>query len=84
MQYETVSAFSAKTHLSQLLTEVEQGKHFILTRHNKPIATLSPIESEDDSNSSISEAIQAMKAFGERYTLGPNLTLDDLKTEGRR
>jgi prevent-host-death family protein len=38
-----VGAFEAKTHLSQLLDEVEKGGRIYITRHGKRIAELSPI-----------------------------------------
>lgn len=38
-----VGAFEAKTHLSQLLDEVEQGGRVYITRHGKRIAELGPV-----------------------------------------
>lgn len=38
-----VGAFEAKTHLSRLLDEVEQGSHIVITRHGKAVAELAPI-----------------------------------------
>lgn len=37
-----VGAFEAKTHLSQLLDEVEAGEKIVITRHGKPVAELVP------------------------------------------
>ena len=37
-----VQASDAKTHLPQLLDEVEHGETIVITRHGKPIARLSP------------------------------------------
>ena len=42
----TVSAFDAKTHLSQLLQEAEQGRTITITRRGKPVARLVPVEAE--------------------------------------
>ena len=39
---ETVGAFEAKTHLSQLLDRVEQGETITITRHGEPAALLVP------------------------------------------
>ena len=39
---QEIGAFEAKTHLSRLLDEVEEGSRFIITRHGKPIAELRP------------------------------------------
>lgn len=40
-EVRTVGAFSAKTHLSQLLDAVEAGERIVITRHGKPVAELS-------------------------------------------
>lgn len=37
---ETVNVHEAKTHLSRLLTRVEQGEQIIIARDGKPVAKL--------------------------------------------
>ena len=37
---DTVSAFDAKTHLSQLLVKVQKGSRITITKHNAPVASL--------------------------------------------
>lgn len=37
-----IQASEAKTHLPQLLDEVERGEVILITRHGKPIARLVP------------------------------------------
>lgn len=39
---EAVSAFEAKTHLSELLRETERGKSYLIKRHGRPVARLIP------------------------------------------
>jgi len=39
---DTVGAFEAKTHLSRLLAEVQQGKRITITRRGVPVAVLAP------------------------------------------
>ena len=39
---ETVSAFEAKTHLSKLLQDVEQGHVITITKRGKPVAKIVP------------------------------------------
>ena len=41
-----VQATEAKTHLAQLLSEVEHGETIAITRHGKPIAHLVPAEAQ--------------------------------------
>lgn len=38
----TVGAYEAKTHLSQLLDNAERGEPTVITRHGRPVATLQP------------------------------------------
>jgi prevent-host-death family protein len=45
-QSKVVSAFDAKTHLSRLLQETEQGAVITITRRGRPVARLVPIETE--------------------------------------
>lgn len=37
-----IQASDAKTHLPQLLDEVERGASLVITRHDRPIARLPP------------------------------------------
>jgi prevent-host-death family protein len=37
-----VQASEAKTHLPQLLDEVERGETLVITRHGRPIARIIP------------------------------------------
>lgn len=39
----TCTVTETKTHLSALLARVESGKEFVITRHGRPVANLSPI-----------------------------------------
>jgi prevent-host-death family protein len=41
-----VQASEAKTHLPQLLDEVERGETIIITRHGRPIARIVPEASQ--------------------------------------
>ena len=42
----SVSAFDAKTHLSRLLQEVQDGSSITITKRGKPVARLVPISEE--------------------------------------
>lgn len=43
-----VGAFEAKTYLSDLLSRVERGEQFTITRHGKPVAQLLPADEKRD------------------------------------
>ena len=43
---KTVNVHEAKTHLSRLLLEVEEGEDVVIARGGKPIARLIPFEKQ--------------------------------------
>ena len=42
----TVGAYEAKTHLSELLEKVEAGEEITITKHGAPVAKLLPVRKE--------------------------------------
>ena len=68
-----IQASEAKTHLPQLLDEVERGASVIITRHGRPIARLIPEESIR--RGARSEAVERLKAL--RATM-PRVPLNEL------
>ena len=42
-----IGAYDAKTRLSELLERVEKGERFVITRHGKPVADLTPHSGAD-------------------------------------
>jgi prevent-host-death family protein len=75
-----VGVYEAKTHLPQLLDEVERGASVTITRHGRPVARLVPVRGR---KRSVSEAIEAIEEFRKGHTLG-GLTTRELIEEGRR
>jgi len=63
-----IGAFEAKTHLPQLLRRVEAGEQFVITKHNRPVAELIPIQSQDSGR--IRSAIDTLKEFQKTHSLG--------------
>ena len=41
---ETIGAFDAKTHFSELLDRAEKGEETVVTRRGKPVAKMVPID----------------------------------------
>jgi prevent-host-death family protein len=41
---ETIGLLEAKTHLSELVARAERGEEVVITRHNKPVAKLVPLD----------------------------------------
>jgi prevent-host-death family protein len=78
----TVGAYRAKTHLAELLDRVERGERITITRHGRPVAELVPPMGASDLT--VDEAIEGLRSFRSRHSLGEGLTIRDLITEGRR
>lgn len=43
---EAVGLFEAKTHLSEYVARAEAGEEVIITRHNKPVAKIVPLNAK--------------------------------------
>ena len=78
---ESVGAFEAKTHLSELLERVRLGERITITRHGVPVAVLVP--PEEESRRRIREAAAALDELRERSRPGPE-SIAELRDEGRR
>jgi prevent-host-death family protein len=69
-----IQASDAKTHLPQLLDDVERGETVVITRHGRPIARLVP-ESERR-QAEIDEAVESILAL--RKQLKGKVTLEEV------
>lgn len=78
----TVGAYEAKTHLSELLEKVEAGEEITITKHGAPVAKLVPIKKEA-SAAERADAIQRIQKLAASLSLG-GLKVRDLISEGRR
>lgn len=86
MQQREVGSFEAKTHFSQLLTEVAEGNDIIITKHGKRVATLTSYIEPTKANP-IKEALEAIDNL--HLKLNPpgvkeKLTIKGLINEGRK
>ncbi len=70
---KNVGTYEVKTHLSQLLDQVESGQVFQITRHGTPIARLVPIEDRDQAQTQ--EAIHSLKRFRQGM---PKASIDEI------
>ena len=77
-----IQASEAKTHLPQLLDDVERGDVIVITRHGRAIARLIP--EVDRRREEIDQAIVGIKALRKRTG---NVTVEELlsaRHEGHR
>ena len=87
MLESTLGAFDAKTHFSKILEWVAKGKEFVVTKHGKPVARISPVVDAVSGTDQILIAkrravIAEMKAS--RIKLASGQTIHSLIAEGRR
>jgi prevent-host-death family protein len=75
-----IGAYEAKTHLSELLDDVEAGEDVTITRYGKPVARLLPAEQSQQSDTS--EVIDALREFRKDRVLG-DTDIRSLINEGR-
>ena len=77
----SLGAFQVKTHLSQLLKEVEEkGEIIAITRHGQRVAMLVPATRENP----IQDAIHSIRKNRIGVKLGDDLSIKDLIKEGRQ
>jgi prevent-host-death family protein len=77
-----VQASEAKTHLSQLLDDVERGETLIITRHGHPIARLTP----EKYNRRL-EVEKAIAEIAARRRFAPSISVEEIiaaRDEGRK
>jgi len=78
---QKVSAFEAKTKLSELLRETEQGGAFIIYRRGKEVARLIPPLKEEEGV----DLKQVLSSFREiRERIPRSVSIRELIEEGRR
>jgi prevent-host-death family protein len=78
----TVGAYEAKTHLSELLEKVEAGEEITITKHGAPVAKLVPVKKETRPEERIA-AINRIQKLASVLSLG-GLKVKDLIRRGRR
>jgi len=78
----TVGAYEAKTHLSELLEKVEGGEEIIITKHGTPVAKLVPVKKEATVEQRAA-AISRIQKLSTGLSLA-GLKIKDLIAEGRR
>ena len=78
----TVGAYEAKTHLSELLEKVEAGEEITITKHGVPVAKLVPVRKEIGTDGRVA-AIERIQQIATGLFLG-GLKVRDLMNEGRR
>ena len=72
----------AKAHFSELAAKAAKGEEILVTRHEKPLVKLVPANRV--SQDGLQELFTEMDSIRAGTRLGPGLSIDDLRKEGRR
>jgi len=75
-----VGSYEAKTHLPSLLKEVARGNEIVITKRERPVARLVPVDSALPDK----QFFERIRAFRERHVLPKGETTRDLVQAGRR
>ena len=78
---DEISAFEAKTRLSELLRETERGRSFVIRRRSKAVARLIPPAKEEQAPD-LTRVLESFRAIRER--IPGRVKIRELIEEGRR
>ncbi|MBN2326832.1 MAG: type II toxin-antitoxin system prevent-host-death family antitoxin [Candidatus Omnitrophica bacterium] len=78
---DQIGLHEAKTHLSEIIAKVYEGREYIITRRGVPVARLVP--AGKPSRNAAKKALDRAKQLRENLSLG-GLKMKDLIEEGRR
>ncbi len=68
---ESIGAFEAKTHLSELLQRAERGEEITITRHGRPVARLVPaFDTTAEVAARRAAAVDGLLELRRKYSLG--------------
>jgi prevent-host-death family protein len=76
-----IALFEAKNKLSGLLDQIAMGREFVITRHGKPAARLTPLQPTFD-HAKAKQAAKALLQASQGLNLG-GIAIKELVSEGR-
>jgi prevent-host-death family protein len=81
---QTIGAFDAKTHFSQIIEQVLTGEEFTVTKHGKPVARIVPIAAVADETMAQHRLQVARSLKASRIRLKSGDTMRQFIDEGRK
>ena len=79
---QSIGAFEAKTHFSQIIEKAEKGEDFIITRRGKPVAKIIPFEQKKEMT--FKEAVEQLMEMQKFYRGEPgSFNIREAIEEGR-
>ena len=85
----SITALEAKTRFGQLLDRVSRGEEIVVTRHDKPVARIVPVDrpAREEVRAAVAGLRELRRGIAVRSKGQPALTAADLRSmveEGRR
>lgn len=77
-------AFEAKTHFSELLGDVMNGEKFVITKRGRGVAMIIPYTEEKAQQNPVENAIRALKKLRKGVRLGKEMTIRQMREQGRK
>ncbi|NJM68667.1 MAG: type II toxin-antitoxin system prevent-host-death family antitoxin [Acaryochloris sp. RU_4_1] len=78
---KTVGTYEAKTHLSELLEQVQLGETVVITKHGTPVARIMPYALEKAQT--VGQVIAGLQSLRQQLSL-KGLSIRAMIEEGRR
>ena len=78
-----IGTYEARTHWSEIMQEVKNGAHYVITHHGDPVAELVPAQSQSRQARSRVAARQLLDFMARRQPAEPGLDLKAAIEEGR-
>ena len=75
-----IGSYEAKTHLTELLAEVQAGETMVITRRGVPVAKLVPIETPQVQVEAAKAGLKALR----KQTSAAGISIREMIEEGRR
>ena len=80
---QSIGAFEAKTHFSQIIEKAENGENFVITRRGKPVAKIIPFEQKK--KLTWKEALEGFRELRKLYRGEPgSFNIREAIEDGRR
>lgn len=80
MKTKTIGSFDAKTHLSKILSNVEKGEVYVITKRGKPVAKIVPYTKSENIN--IEEIFHKFENI--RTSINKSVNIKEYIKEGRK
>lgn len=81
---KSFGAFEAKTHFSELLSDVINGEKFVITKHGVRVAMIIPFMDNEQGIDPIEDSIRTLKKLRRGITLGKKLSIKKMRAKGRK